>query len=263
LGIGIVTLARILKRNRVTDEYKEALDSIRALYMERLDKEEGILHGYEPLKKSKPAARRKFGGLANLVEMLNSIVVAGIAASVVLGTRAFTGHRLDDFAAKLAGAAALFFMIAAFIAQYLLTDRLTHAGGVVYKIEEGPKFLIVKSSKDPSQWVLPKGHIRHGTMESARRAAIREVKEETGCTAKIVRKIGVSEYRFENENLRIMFFLMRLDEGKPRIKAEERDIKWLGREEAVATLQFEDSKKLVTAAAEYIESQGIGNRASR
>jgi 8-oxo-dGTP diphosphatase len=66
--------------------------------------------------------------------------------------------------------------------------HLTHAGGVVYRIEQAkPKFLVVTARRDPQAWVLPKGHIERG--ETAEEAAIREVREEAGVSAVIVQQL--------------------------------------------------------------------------
>ena len=49
----------------------------------------------------------------------------------------------------------------------------THAGGIVYRdVGSGPEYLIVRARRDPSAWVLPKGHIERG--ETAEEAAVRD-----------------------------------------------------------------------------------------
>src|SRR3990167_6716077 len=86
------------------------------------------------------------------------------------------------------------------------------AGGVVYK---GNLWLLRATA--PSElfpkihWTLPKGLIDKG--ESSQTAAIREVGEETGVEAKIIRKIGYAKYVYKHpENGRIFkevtFYLM-------------------------------------------------------
>jgi 8-oxo-dGTP pyrophosphatase MutT (NUDIX family) len=130
--------------------------------------------------------------------------------------------------------------------------RFTHAGAVVYRIVEGnPRFLIITGKKNPRHWVLPKGHIEK--KENSRKAAIREVKEETGYAAKIIRQIGASEYSSDLKKLKIKFFLMELDENTARVNAEEREARWCARDEAMSLLSFDDSKKLVTDASDYLD----------
>ena len=61
----------------------------------------------------------------------------------------------------------------------------THAGGVVYRLKDKtPELLVVTARRDPSAWVLPKGHVERG--ESTEQTAVREIFEEAGVTARIV-----------------------------------------------------------------------------
>lgn len=65
------------------------------------------------------------------------------------------------------------------------------AGGVV--IYEG-QFLLLK--KFSNEWVLPKGRLEEN--ETNEIAAIREVKEESGIFAKIVRYLGFIRYDYQH-----------------------------------------------------------------
>ena len=72
------------------------------------------------------------------------------------------------------------------------------AGGVVVRQERGePLVLLIL---DPyNQWTLPKGHVEEN--ESIEDAALREVQEETGLQAIILKeKIGVAEYTIQKGN---------------------------------------------------------------
>jgi ADP-ribose pyrophosphatase YjhB (NUDIX family) len=91
--------------------------------------------------------------------------------------------------------------------------RLTHAGGAVYKKTWfRVKYLIVQSSKDLHQWVLPKGHIESG--EDTKDTAVREVREETGVWARINEDLGdevfnVKESKKAKANeITVHFYLM-------------------------------------------------------
>nr|MDA8188223.1 NUDIX domain-containing protein [Dehalococcoidales bacterium] len=57
------------------------------------------------------------------------------------------------------------------------------AGGVL--LDDGDIFLLHKPN---GEWVMPKGHLESG--ETPEQAAVREVLEETGLTARIVAKVG-------------------------------------------------------------------------
>ena len=66
-------------------------------------------------------------------------------------------------------------------------------GGVV--IFRGKILLLYKNYKNKYDgWVLPKGTVEEG--EEYKETALREVKEETGASATIMKYIGKSEYSF-------------------------------------------------------------------
>jgi len=80
LAFGVVTLLRMIRRNRVTDEYKRAMAQIRTFFKAEDDR----LREYEPF----PSAARRIGsgGLAEMVAVFNALIVAalGIVLGVVL-----------------------------------------------------------------------------------------------------------------------------------------------------------------------------------
>lgn len=78
LIFGVLTLLRIIKRNRVSDEYKGFMDAIRDHFQEWDDR----LENYQPFGKSGKSKRRRLGtgGLAETVVTLNSVIVAALCA---------------------------------------------------------------------------------------------------------------------------------------------------------------------------------------
>jgi ADP-ribose pyrophosphatase YjhB (NUDIX family) len=130
----------------------------------------------------------------------------------------------------------------------------THAGGVVYRItNSGPEFLLVTARRQPDEWVLPKGHIERG--ERPEDTAVREVTEETGVHALVERPLSIVVIHARGEEQRIQFFLMRaLRDGAAH---EGRRRLWLTRDEAVARLPFEDSRRLLRTAADLLGQNGV------
>ena len=69
----------------------------------------------------------------------------------------------------------------------------TSCGGVV--IFRGKILLLYKNYRNRYEgWVLPKGTVEDG--EEYNETALREVKEETGVTASIIKYVGKSQYSF-------------------------------------------------------------------
>ncbi len=133
-----------------------------------------------------------------------------------------------------------------------MTEALyTHAGGVVVRYEDKhPKYLLVRSSTDPTRWVFPKGHIKPG--ESPEMAALREVREETGIKAETLSILCESNFAKETERVRVLYFVMRYRESGDAL--EDREVKWCSYEEAIATLSFDDAREVLRKANAFFHS---------
>ena len=60
-----------------------------------------------------------------------------------------------------------------------MTARIPQAGAIVFRADgDRTTVLLVRSKKDPTIWVFPKGHIDGN--ESERETAVRETWEEAG-----------------------------------------------------------------------------------
>ena len=131
--------------------------------------------------------------------------------------------------------------------------RVFSAGGIVIREgtngpdgTKGTKVLVTQHSKHHG-WDFPKGHIEQG--ESSEQAAIREVKEETGVKAKIIEKIGQTEYFYFDSGERVfktvVFFIMKfLEQGVATTGFEVESIVWLPVDEVGNKLTFKDTKEL-------------------
>ena len=117
----------------------------------------------------------------------------------------------------------------------------THAGGLVYRLtDSGPEFLLVTARRLPNAWVYPKGHIEYG--EDPEDTAVREVKEEAGVSARVVRPLG--QTTLDSQHVR--WFLMKgLKEGPAY---EGRRILWLPAEKAIDHVSFDDLRALLRKA---------------
>src|SRR5258708_32294147 len=92
------------------------------------------------------------------------------------------------------------------------------AGGVVFKKSDGDLQILVAQHSGHHGWVFPKGLIgdhpsaSSGQVESKEEAALREVQEETGVKAKILKELTPTTfwYVFEGEKRKktVYYFLM-------------------------------------------------------
>ena len=161
-----------------------------------------------------------------------------------------------------------------------MTSREFSSGGIVFKKEKDKTLWLVRktaaSELYPKQyWMLPKGRIddadgdQPGPMAkgqikadpvSLEKAAIREVGEEGGVEARIVKKIATSMYSFKDPNRGkilkfVTFFLMEYVKDLPEgFDWETEEIAWLPFEEAKKQLSFSAEKEMLVKANELLAS---------
>jgi 8-oxo-dGTP pyrophosphatase MutT (NUDIX family) len=123
---------------------------------------------------------------------------------------------------------------------------LTHAGGVVFRGDgRDRRVLLVRAKPAPHDWVLPKGHIERG--ETPEQTARREVAEEAGVDAEPLGHAGVLEFDTPNgKHVRSAFFVMRF--VRKMAPHEQREVRWATIDEALALVQFDDTRALIEAA---------------
>lgn len=100
---------------------------------------------------------------------------------------------------------------------------------------------------------MPKGHLEAG--ETPEQAALREVKEETNLTARIIQKIGETAYSFRRKDgrgvihKRVHWFLMDLAGGggelRPFVDEGIVEASWLSFEEAREHLTFPGDREML------------------
>ena len=95
---------------------------------------------------------------------------------------------------------------------------------------------------------LPKGHPEAG--ESARDAAIREVREETGVEAELIEPLGEVEYTYERSGQQILkrvaFFLFEYRSGDVADHDHEiEDARWMPLREAATQLSYQGEREMV------------------
>ncbi|MGF0040105.1 NUDIX hydrolase [Peptoniphilaceae bacterium SGI.131] len=131
------------------------------------------------------------------------------------------------------------------------------AGGVV--ILDG-KILVLK--KYYGDWVLPKGKIEID--ETTATTAIREVGEETGVRAKIIKKIGFAKYTYQNQDdqtvhKRVDYYLMDFVEGELIPQKEEgfSTAVFLEYNKVVDILKHDSEKNMVINAMKFYKNRKL------
>ncbi|WP_434311167.1 NUDIX hydrolase [Hominifimenecus sp. rT4P-3] len=132
----------------------------------------------------------------------------------------------------------------------------TSCGGVV--IFRGKILLLYKNVRNKYEgWVLPKGTVEDGEEHSE--TALREVMEETGVKASIIKYIGKSQYTFSTLKEEIVkdvhWFLMMSDSyySKPQREEFFVDSGYYKYHEAYHLLKFSNEKQILeTAYNEYL-----------
>jgi len=123
-------------------------------------------------------------------------------------------------------------------------------GGVVFF--RGKVLLLYKNQSRYIGWVLPKGTVEQG--ESFKQAALREVGEEAGVAAKVVKYIGKTEYNFRGFEDTIYktvhWYLMSVESYfcKPQTEEFFSDAGFYRQHEAFHLLKFNDEKQIVQKA---------------
>lgn len=128
------------------------------------------------------------------------------------------------------------------------------AGGLI--VRGGSRILLI-STQEARRWQLPKGHIEAG--ETPEQAAIREVREETGVTGRIVASLPGIEYWFFDRGARIHkkvdYFLLEYVSGDTADfdASEVSGAGWFSWDAGIARLTFDNERRVVTRARDLVE----------
>jgi 8-oxo-dGTP pyrophosphatase MutT (NUDIX family) len=130
------------------------------------------------------------------------------------------------------------------------------SGGAVISVREGVPYVALIATRGKTRWGLPKGAVSPG--ETSEAAALREVLEETGLQAEIVKPLDTIEYFFRAGDTlirkRVDFYLMTHTGGelKPQL-SEVDDVEWVELSEAIRRASFASEKKLLEDAQQELE----------
>jgi 8-oxo-(d)GTP phosphatase len=127
-----------------------------------------------------------------------------------------------------------------------LRTQIDAAGGVLWRMVEGQPRLAVVHRPRYDDWSLPKG--KRDPEENFTSAALREVKEETGCSARLGFQAGIIRYRVSDYSKEVRFWHMYCEDNCIFEPSPEVDhLLWLSVEDALHKLDYPGERALLRA----------------
>lgn len=140
------------------------------------------------------------------------------------------------------------------------TSTETSAGGVLWRKAGDRVEVCLIATKGGSRWQLPKGHIDAG--ETPAEAAVREVREETGCTGAVGDELGEIAFWFfaghgatrRRVRKSVRFYLVEYASGDTKDHdGEVDDARWFAIGEAADKLTFDSERDILARAIERLK----------
>jgi 8-oxo-dGTP diphosphatase len=131
------------------------------------------------------------------------------------------------------------------------------SGGAVIHVRDGVPYVALIATRNSTRWGLPKGAVSDG--ETSEAAALREVLEETGLTARIVKPLDTIEYYFRAGDTlihkRVDFYLMEYVSGELEPQLSEVDaVEWVELSSSLKRASFDSERKLLEMAQQDVSS---------
>jgi 8-oxo-dGTP pyrophosphatase MutT (NUDIX family) len=130
------------------------------------------------------------------------------------------------------------------------------SGGAVIAMRDGAPHVALIATRNKTRWGLPKGAVTDG--ETSEAAALREVREETGLEARILRPLDTIQYSFRAGdtliNKRVDFYLMQYVAGELEPQLSEVDaVEWVELTSALRRASFDSERKLLEMALRELQ----------
>lgn len=145
-----------------------------------------------------------------------------------------------------------------------ITKKDFSCGGFVWN-EQKEKVLMVhvQSLTGRRVWTFPKGHPERG--ETKRRAAEREVWEETGWKCRTIRPLTTVRYLFVRDGIRfhksVLWYLMAPEKKTGRFDPEEiLACRWFSIDEAASRISYATDRRLIRMVVARLNRKPVRSR---
>ncbi|HVB92395.1 MAG TPA: NUDIX hydrolase [Acidimicrobiales bacterium] len=133
-------------------------------------------------------------------------------------------------------------------------DVVQAAGGLLIRREHGELEIAVVHRPEHQDWSFPKGKLEEG--ETFEMGALREVKEETGITCRLLRFIGHTEYVDRKGRPKaVAYWVMAAGTGTFSPNEEVDELRWMSPTGAARLLSYERDQELlaILTAADQVD----------
>jgi 8-oxo-dGTP diphosphatase len=129
--------------------------------------------------------------------------------------------------------------------QHTNDSVILAAGGLILREASTEEQVLIVHRKRYGDWSLPKGKLNEG--ESYETAALREVKEETGCICELGEYVGAIGYKANGAPKVVLFWRMTVKEQGPIQDLDEsKEARWLSIPDALERLSYPQEKSLLS-----------------
>jgi 8-oxo-(d)GTP phosphatase len=131
----------------------------------------------------------------------------------------------------------------------VLVAIIRTAGGILWRPgRRGPRVAVIHRPRQ-DDWTLPKGKLEAG--EAWHAAALREVQEETGCTARLGAFAGASCYEVKRGLKMVLYWHMEVScQGQLERLHEVDEVRWLTPDDALEILDHARERLILQRARE-------------
>ena len=146
------------------------------------------------------------------------------------------------------------------MAGRLRTEKATSAGGVVFRVTDGAREVLLCGRTSDGLWALPKGTPEPG--ETLEQTALREVREETGVEVEQDGVVGEIKYWFSRPlegvryNKTVRHYLLHPVGGDPSLHDHEFDeVRWFPVQEALRLMTYANEVRILRMALDMVDGR--------